>query len=204
MGKSRKLMYIFTTMQAPVSLLSNQVFPPAKTNKNLINVTIKLTLNFRDVIKLDLPRKKGLLFFNFQIHRTLNTTLHIFTCKPELGIAPLMAFYSFAYISYSTANVPPSHQTTRSFHNALTSDARGRHFLPWFFFFFAKLACWPDCLVSGIFINSTHIASDRITALFVDRALWPPNIKCLMFLSKLTPVFHSKALIFPPTSQHIS
>lgn len=45
-------------------------------------------------------------------------------------------------------------------------------FLPWLS---AGLACCPDCFVSGIFINSTHIVSDRITAVFVDRALWPPT-----------------------------
>lgn len=35
----------------------------------------------------------------------------------------------------------------------------------------AQLACCPDCFVSGIFINSTHTVSDRITAGFVDRGL---------------------------------
>lgn len=40
--------------------------------------------------------------------------------------------------------------------------------------------------------------------LFVDRTFWPPNIKCMMSLSNLTPVFHSQALIFPTTRQHIS
>lgn len=104
--------------------------------------------------------------------------------------------YFFSRIGdYSTANVPPFllHYSLSVMHSLWMQEENT--FLPWLF---VELACCPDCFVSGIFINSTHIVSDRITAVFVDRTLWPPNIKCMMLLSNLTPVFHSQALIFQP------
>lgn len=55
-------------------------------------------------------------------------------------------------------------------------------------------------IVPDFFINSWHTVFGRITAVFADGTLWPPNIRHMMSLLNLTLFFHFQTLIFHHTA----
>lgn len=93
--------------------------------------------------------------------------------------------------------------TTWSSCKTSTCDARGRnHFalsfificLSIYLFMLNQLAVQTALFLAFSLIP--HILHLTELPLSVDRTLWPANIKCMMSLSNLTPVFHPQVLIF--------